>query len=174
MVARVGSALFLLGYAAIIFFFLVFLDEAVEKAQHRLRVGTWTALFGSIAAAVIVGLNLLVLFNRPVVSSHQLGVVSSIASMLIPVASVLFFAGFLADAASASARLLRAARLALVGAILSAGAHGVAAVAFGLTPGIPGDMNVILIGLGAPIVLFAVGTWLYFLSLLRNPGIDTV
>ena len=173
IVARAVSTIYLMSYAAIIAFFVVFLKEAVKETQRRLRFGTWAALGGCITAAVIVALNLLVLFDRPVVSGHHLEVASNLASMLIPVTSVLFFAAFWSESGSARARLAKAVKLAFFGAVLSAAGHGVAVAYAGLSPGLAGDGHIILLVAGIPIVTFAVGTWLYFLWVIRllNPGV---
>jgi hypothetical protein len=167
LVARVMLTLYCLSYIAIIGFFLVLLDEVVLVTQRRLRLATWAALAGSVAAAVIVALNLLALFDRPLIDSQQLAIASSIASVLIPVTSVFFFAAFWVDYRSTSAQLTTATKLALVGAILSAAAHGVSATVTGLLPGTPGDLHTITLAAGVPIITFAVGTWLYFLWMIR-------
>jgi hypothetical protein len=167
-VIRASSMLYLVAQAFIIYFFIVFMREGVEKVQWRLKLATCAALAGCVTAAVIVALNLLILFDRPIVYSHSLGVASNIASMLIPVTSVLFFAGFLADMRSVSARMSRAARFALVGSLLSAAAHGASTVLFGPNPVMPGNVTPFLFLVGFPIVAFAVGTWLYFLRVIRT------
>jgi hypothetical protein len=166
--ARVSTILYLVSYAAIIYFFVVFARDAVDRSQWRLKLAIYAVLAGSLTAASIVAMNLLLLFNRPVVSGHPLGVASAITSMLLPVTSVLFFACFLADHRSVSARLSTAARFALAGALLSASAHGVAAVLVGRAPVILAQVHPLLLLLGIPIVVFAVGTWLYFLWVIRT------
>jgi len=166
--ARVTSSLYLLSYVAIIVFFGVFLAEAVDKTKPRLKIGAWVSLVGCVAAAAIVALNLFILFDRPIVFSPSLGVASTIASMLLPVTSALFFAGFLADSRSTPPRELTAARLALVGALLSAAAHGAAAFIFGPTPGSSAEVSLLPMAVGTPIILFAVGTWLFFLWVIAR------
>jgi hypothetical protein len=167
IVARAVSAIFCLSYIAIIIFFLVLLKEVVLKSQLLMKFGTWTALAGCIVAAAIVALNLLALFEQPVVSGRQLMVASNITSMLIPVTSVIFFAAFWADSSSTSAQLTTAVKLALIGAILSAAAHGVASAYTGLSSDTLSDVQIIPLVAGAPIIVFAVGTWLYFLWVIR-------
>lgn len=167
IVARAVSTVFCMSFAAIIIFFLVFLNEAVDETQRRLKWGTWAALGGCVSAAVIEALNLLILFDRPVVGGHLLGVASSIASTLIPVTSVLFFAAFWLEKVTPSARLANAVKRALLGATLSASAHGVAVAFVGLSLGPPGDVHIIPLVAGISIVTFAVGTWLYFLWVIR-------
>jgi len=166
--ARLMSSLYLLSYVAVIAFFVVFLAEAVKQTQLRLKVATCVVLAGCVAAAAIVALNLLVLFDRPIVFAHPLGAASTVVSLLLPATSVLFFAAFLADRGSSSSRVLKAARLALVGALLSAAAHAVAAVLVHRLPMSSDDVGRLPALLGFPIVLFAVGTWLYFLWLIRG------
>jgi len=166
-VARVLSTVYFLSQAALIVFFLAFLAEEVKTTQPRLRLATWAALCGCVAAAVIVGLNLLFLFDLPLVLPHQLGLASEITSMLIPFTSVFFFAAFLVEGTASPARLAQAVKLALVGAIVSAAAHGVTAVFSVFSPFSPSAMKIIFFSAGVPIVLFAVSTWLYFLWVIR-------
>jgi len=166
-VARVVSSVYFLSQAALVVFFLVFLDEEVEETQPRLRLATWVALCGCISAAVINALNLLSLFGLALVNPHQLSVASDIASTLIPFTSVLFFAAFWAEGMASTARLAQATKLALAGAILSAAAHVMTVAIAGLSPVSAGDLNIVFYLAGSPIVLFAVGSWLYFLWVLR-------
>ena len=98
--ARVMSGLYFLAYLGIIAFFAAFLAEVVDTDQPRLKIATWVALAGCVAAAAIVALNLLILFDRPIVFSHPLGVASHVVSTLLPATSVLFFASLLADSRS--------------------------------------------------------------------------
>jgi hypothetical protein len=167
-VARAVSAVFCLSYIAIIVFFLVLLKEVVLNEQRMLRFATWAALAGCVVATAIVALNLLLLFDQPVVSGHQLEVASNTASMLIPVTSVIFFAAFWADNRSTSAQLTTAVKLALIGAILSAAAHGLAAAVTGVPPGAAGEVHSIALVAGIPIIIFAVGTWFYFLWMIKH------
>ena len=171
--ARVSTILLLCSYAAIVVFFAVFVREAVDRTQWRLKIGAWAALAGCTSAAVIVALNLLILFDRPVVNSDPLGIASSIVSTLVPLTSVLFFAGFLVDHRSAPTQVLTAARFALAGAILSAAAHAVAGALMGLSPELLAQAGLLPALVGYPIVLFAFGTWLYFLWLVRSRAITT-
>jgi hypothetical protein len=170
IVARVMSSLYLLSYVAVIAFFVVFLAEAVNQTQLRLKVATCLALAGCVAAAAIVALNLLVLFDRPIVFAHPLGAASTVVSILLPVTSAVFFAAFLADRGSLSSRVMKAARFALIGALVSAAAHAVAAVLIGGVSTSSLDVSVLPALVGLPIVLFAVGTWLTFLWTIRKAG----
>ena len=68
--ARFMSGLYFLAYLAIIAFFAAFLAEAVGKDRPRLKIATRVALAGCVAAAAIVALNLLLLFDRPLVFGH--------------------------------------------------------------------------------------------------------
>jgi len=118
-------------------------------------------------ATVIVGLNLLSLFNLPLVPSHRLGAASDITSALIPFTSLFFFAAFLAEGTPTPPRLARAVKLALVSAILSAAAHGATFAFAVISPFSPGESTTIFFLVGAPIILFAVASWLYFLWVIR-------
>jgi hypothetical protein len=166
--ARVGMIVVLASYIAILLFLVTFLRELVSPIQRRLRLGTWAMLAGCAAAAVVVALHLLVLFDRPLVVSHQLAIISSVVSMLVRLAAVLFFAGFLVDIGSAPVRLVTAVKLALVGAILSAGLHGVAAALVGPSPAIAADLTPLLMLVGFPIIAFAFASWLFFLWVVRE------
>jgi uncharacterized membrane protein len=120
---RVTTFVYLVAHVVILLFLVAFHRDYASRRGSNLAGATTVLICACAGATLVVALNLLRTIGLTVMARETTAAVSTVMSLLVAFAAVMFFTGLCNEVNDAGGRLARAVRLAVAGSLVSAVAH---------------------------------------------------